>query len=148
MRRKKNHHGRNRTDTPSMGFYIDALPSPIDKVKFFRTLLKATNMDEPKLPKGWKVSWRWRNKEDEEGEFTEAVPASQASQPEELREDEFTNVINKSRGGFVTLMQRRLKRELEAAENERRNRAKGNKRKTRKPKRTIRRTKKTGRGNK
>lgn len=87
-------HKRTRNDI-SMAYRIDALPHRIRKQDFFHTLLNFLDGEIEELPRGWEITWRWQN-----------------SKKQDWREDEFTSTVGNSRDSFMTLMRRRLQRDL------------------------------------
>ena len=91
MKRKK----RTRNDI-AMAYRIESLPGRVPKVVFYQTLLDFLNGEIAELPEGWEVTWLWRN-----------------SRKSKLRSDTIENAVSNSRGSFMTLMQRRLKRDLD-----------------------------------
>lgn len=86
---------RTRNDI-SMAFRIDSLPRRIRKQDFFRTLLDFLDGEIEELPEGWEITWRWQN-----------------SKKQKWREEEFSSTVGNSRDSFMTLMRRRLQRDLD-----------------------------------
>jgi hypothetical protein len=82
----------------SMGYRFLRHPRGMSLVEALRAMRAALDEDG-ELPNGLGVEWRWRNT---------------AAQDE--RWDEFANVVRGSREGFVTVMKRRLDRDLLRAE--------------------------------
>jgi hypothetical protein len=78
-----------------MAYRIDSLPGRVPRQDVFHTLLDFLGGEIEALPEGWKVTWLWRN-----------------SRKSKLRSDSIENVIAKSRDSFMSLMQRRLERDL------------------------------------
>lgn len=109
---------KKRRDSPMFAFSIGHLPKPLPKRQVFETLIKALKTENGELPQGWIVNWRWRN-------------ARAKGHERAYREDSFENVVKNSRSAYLTLMERRLKRELAKLPpvHKRRKRAKRKKRK-------------------
>jgi hypothetical protein len=80
-----------------MAYRIEALPRRVKKEVFFRTLLSFLDGDIVELPEGWDIAWVWRN-----------------SRKSKLRSDSLENVLAKSRSSFMTLVVKRIKRDLNA----------------------------------
>jgi len=98
-RTKRTNTKRKRTakdNDIAMAYRIDALPGRVPKFIFLQTLIDFLNGEISELPKGWKVTWLWRN-----------------SAKSKVRYDTFQRTIANSREGFMTLMLRRLRRDLE-----------------------------------
>src|SRR5205823_11805487 len=87
---------RTRNDI-AMAYRIESLPGRVSKVFFYQTLLDFLNGEIEDLPEGWEVTWLWRN-----------------SRKSKLRSDSIQNVVGASRDSFMTLMQRRLQRDMNA----------------------------------
>lgn len=86
---------RTRNDI-AMAYRIEALPRRIAKASFFLTLIDFLDGEIAALPEGWRVTWQWRN-----------------SRKSKLRSDSLENAVSKSRDSFITLMRRRLRRDLD-----------------------------------
>lgn len=87
-----------KDDYVAFRYSIDALDSGRSKAEVLGTLIEAAESGSGVIPNGWQVTWRWQNKKD--GRW---------------REDSFNNTVSNSRGGFLLLMGRRLRRDYRAA---------------------------------
>jgi len=100
MKRTKKTSTKKRVRTAkdnfvSMAYRIESLPRPIKKYRFLQTLIDFLEGKIDSLPRGWNVTWIWRN-----------------SPKQDTREDSFENTISNSRPSFMSLMLRRLQRDL------------------------------------
>lgn len=95
MKRKRRKRTRNDI---AMGYRIESVPGErVNKKQFFKTLLQFLDGKIVELPEGWEITWRWQN-----------------DKKQKWREDEFTEVVSNSRSSFMSLMKRRLRRDLES----------------------------------
>jgi len=88
---------RTRNDI-AMSYRIESLGyerQRVQKQEFFQRLIQFLDGDIVELPRGWKIIWRWQN-----------------SKKQDWRENTFENVVGNSRDSFMTLMRRRLQRDL------------------------------------
>lgn len=95
QKKKKNTH-----NDISMAYRIVSLgrgKKRVSKKFFLRMLLDFIRGEISELPTGWKVNWIWRN-----------------SSKSSARSDTIQNVIGDSRDSFMTLMARRIERDLNA----------------------------------
>lgn len=69
----------------------------VSKVVFLRIVLAWLRGDIAELPRGWNITWLWRN-----------------SAKSALRSDTIENTVANSRDAFVGLMERRIERDLNA----------------------------------
>lgn len=81
----------NRNDI-GMAYRVEG-PRGMSKATVYRAILAKIREGTP-LPRGVRVTWRWRN-----------------SKKQDMREDSLGNAIKKSRRGFITLMERRILRD-------------------------------------
>ncbi|PWT73848.1 MAG: hypothetical protein C5B59_12350 [Bacteroidetes bacterium] len=85
-------------DYISFAYAIEKLPRKgVSRRKFLETLIEAAESGRGTLPKGWSVTWKWRNRADDV-----------------LRKGYFATVVRESRAQFLQLMGRRLRRDLRA----------------------------------
>lgn len=91
-KRAKKHSGNMDI---ALSYRIDKLPRrrPVSKREFFRRTIAFIDKGQD-FPRGWRITLRWRNAEDDD-----------------WREDEFRKAISESREGFVKLVRRRLVRD-------------------------------------
>ena len=92
MSRKKKKSTRNDV---AMAYVIKRLPGRVRKVDVFHTLIDFLDGEIAALPDGWEVDWRWRN-----------------SRKQPWRRDSIQGAVSNSRDSFMTLMRRRLQRDL------------------------------------
>jgi len=79
-----------------MGYRINRLPAGTTMAEFFHVLAQSIRDNRP-LPRGWDVTWIWRN-----------------TVKQERREGPVMREVRKSRAGFIGLMLRRLNRDASA----------------------------------
>ena len=117
---------RKRTKNDiAMAYRIESLPCRVSKPFFYQTMLDFLDGEIAELPKGWKITWLWRN-----------------SRKSKLQSDSFENAVGNSRESFMTLMRRRLQRDLDNLKPNRkrrkvRKRRKAKKRRSRKKPRRV-----------
>jgi len=96
-RTKKTNIKKRKGNEVAMAYRIESLPGRVRKDVFLQTLINFLEGEISALPPGWDVTWIWRN-----------------SKKQDTREDTFENAISNSRPSFMTLMLRRLRRDLGA----------------------------------
>jgi hypothetical protein len=103
-RKKKNMPERKRSENQfiSMWYRIESLPRRVPKRRALEVMRDIVNFDRTRLPQGWDITWFWRNDEEGEEHFG---PIRQVARDE----------LRQNRGdGFLTLMSRRIERDLSA----------------------------------
>jgi hypothetical protein len=96
MARKK---AARKKDDISLAYRIDAAPKGMTRADAYTAMIDAVREGSGVLPAGLDVTWKWRN-----------------SPMQAMREGDFSDVVlnsGRSRGGFLTLMERRLLRDAE-----------------------------------
>jgi len=87
---------RNRNFV-AQSYRIDRLPpGGVSKREFLETIYRAIESGSGRLPEGWDVTWKWRNK-----------PGGI------VRDDSLHGAVSKSRSSFLTVMKKRIERDFE-----------------------------------
>lgn len=82
-----------KSDDIGMAYSVEG-PRGMTRAAVYRAMLDGLREKTGNLPRGVKVTWKWRN-----------------SKKQDMREDTFKRAIRKSREGFLALMERRILRD-------------------------------------